>query len=450
MSKLDYSDFNNKIQFPIELKDNKIYFPKLFSKINKSNKLRFWEIYGYLKVNNKIINLTNTNLDNYIDNIKHKTLVNNYIEEIIIITEYGLIDGKRTITEPTIINSGKNINKKNETNVLTQSMIYMRNLYLKKIKTGYHLKEDIKKENNNIFPMALQVYNKYKKYIKYPCFIQPKLDGIRVIAKLIKDGNEYKVELLSRRLNIYSGFEHIKDEIYKILIKYPNTILDGELYNHKLNLQDISGLVRNENIDSEKLKKDRLQLSFYIFDCILLNDNSQKMIFDERIKLLQELLLEKSNNTEKFKYLKLVDTTLVHSESESNELFKSYIKNKYEGIVYKNRNAIYEYSNIKEIRSHDYLKRKKNYEQEYPIIGFEEGSHGKDKGAIIFTMKTDNNKEFRAVPNMTLNKRKELYKIALKSFDTKFKNKLPTISFDEFSKDNVPLRPKFITIRDYE
>jgi ATP-dependent DNA ligase len=174
------------------------------------------------------------------------------------------------------------------------------------------------------------------------------------------------------------------------------------------------------------------------------------MIFDERIKLLQELLLEKSNNTEKFKYLKLVDTTLVHSESESNELFKSYIKNKYEGIVYKNRNAIYEYSNIKEIRSHDYLKRKKNYEQEYPIIGFEEGSHGKDKGAIIFTMKTDNNKEFRAVPNMTLNKRKELYKIALKSFDTKFKNKLATISFDEFSKDNVPLRPKFITIRDYE
>ncbi len=35
-------------------------------------------------------------------------------------------------------------------------------------------------------------------------------------------------------------------------------------------------------------------------------------------------------------------------------------------------------------------------------------------------------------------------------FDSLFKNKLATIKFDEYSNDNVPLRAKFIAIRDYE
>jgi hypothetical protein len=97
----------------------------------------------------------------------------------------------------------------------------------------------------------------------------------------------------------------------------------------------------------------------------------------------------------------------------------------------------------------NYLKRKKSYDAEYPIVGYEEGQNGKDKGAIIFIMKTEDNKEFRAVPNMPLKKRKDLYKEANKDFN-KFKNKLATISFDEYSKDKIPLRPKFIAIRDYE
>jgi len=43
-----------------------------------------------------------------------------------------------------------------------------------------------------------------------------------------------------------------------------------------------------------------------------------------------------------------------------------------------------------------------------------------------------------------------MYKLALENFDSLFKNKLATIKFDEYSKDNVPLRAKFIAIRDYE
>ena len=65
-------------------------------------------------------------------------------------------------------------------------------------------------------------------------------------------------------------------------------------------------------------------------------------------------------------------------------------------------------------------------------------------------MKTSDNKEFKAVPNMTLKERKHMYQLAKKNFEQLYRNKLATISFDEYSQDNIPLRAKFIAIRDYE
>ena len=126
------------------------------------------------------------------------------------------------------------------------------------------------------------------------------------------------------------------------------------------------------------------------------------------------------------------------------------MENGYEGIIYKNSNAKYEYSSYKEIRSNKYLKRKKSYDAEYKIVGYQQGIYGKDAGAIIFIMSTEDGKLFKTVPNDTLKNRKDMYILALKNFDTLYKNKMGTVKFDEFSKDGTPLRAKFITLRDYE
>lgn len=358
-----------------------------------------------------------------------------------IYTEYGQVNGKITITEPTIITEGKNLGRSNETSVFTQSLIQMRNLYLKKIKSGYDLKvSNITTEN--IFPMALQVYDKNKKHIVYPCYIQPKLDGIRLISRF--EDNE--ITLMSRRLNEFIGFQFIKDEIKELLqhSEDHDLILDGELYNHDMSLQQISGIVRNEQDDFE----DKLKLQFCIFDFV--DPNNGSLTFEERYEKLYTLFKNQELRNKSFKYLILIDTIKVQNEKESNELYKEYIDNGFEGIVYKNANAKYEFSSYKEIRSYQFLKRKKGYDAEYPIVGFEAGIRGKDKDAIIFIMKINNGKEFKAVPNDTLQNRKNMYKSALRNFDSVFKDKLATIKFDEFSRDQVPLRAKFIAIRDYE
>ena len=431
-TKRSYSNFLDPKEFPFTIDNNyKIQFPKLFSKLNNSNKIRFWEIYAFLLNKKEKINLTKelTNLESF-----NELKIIYPRCKMYIYTEYGQVNGKITITEPTIITEGKNIGKSNETSILTQSLIHMRNLYLKKIKSGYSLKV-ANITTDNIFPMALQVYDKHKKHIKYPCYIQPKLDGIRLISKI----ENLEVKLMSRRLNEFIGFNFIKEEIKLLLENEPDIILDGELYNHELSLQQISGIVRSEDENyGEKLK-----LKFYIFDCIDLQHHS--LTFSERYEKLKELFRHKT-----FNYLILTDTIKIHNEKSSDKYYKDYIDNGYEGIVYKNLDAKYEYSSYKEIRSYQFLKRKKGYTEEYPIVGFEQGRVGKDVGAVIFIMSTGNGHTFKSTPNDTLINRKKMYKLALENFDTLYKNKLATIKFDEYSKDGIPLRSKFVAIRDYE
>ena len=431
-SKRSFSNFRDSNEFPFSIENGNIIYPNLYSKINNSDRFRFWNIYAELKKNNTKMNIENEFID--IDYFKEFEKTNKGLK-IYIYTEYGVMKGKTTLSEPTIIDIGKNLNKKNETSIITQSLIHMRNLYLKRIKSGYML--DLNKTDNNIYPMALHEYKKFKRYVKYPCYIQPKLDGIRITATINQETDD--VKLLSRRLNDIYGFDNIKNEVNEILKDNKNLILDGEFYNHDMNLQQISGIVRHQDVDYE-LKN---QLYFYIFDCIDLENN---LTFNERYNMLISLF----KKTKHLKFLILTETILTNNEKESDILYNSFISKKYEGIIYKNLDATYEYSNIKEIRSYQFLKRKLQHTDEYQIVGFEQGIKGKDVGAIIFIMKTPNGHEFKSVPNMTLDDRKTMYNLAKQKFDKLFKNKMATISFDDYSKDNIPLRSKFITIRDYE
>jgi len=428
-SKRSFSDFFNKEEFPFDLKNGCIVFPTLYTKINNSNNIRFWEIYGILQLNDKKLNIVNNLFD--INDFK-KFMIKNPNSKLYIYSKYGLIDGKHTITDPTIIDSGKNINKSNETTILTQSLIFMRTLYLKKLKSGYVLNKQELNNINLIYPMALQSYDKFKDRIIYPCYIQPKLDGIRCIIKY--DYKNNKIQILSRRLHELYGFEHLTDEV-KLLLGYDDElILDGELYNHNMNLQQISGIVRNE-----KNNKDKLKLQFYIFDFI---DLKNKVTFQDRITILNT----KFNESNKLKYLCLTPTHIVNNEKQSDDLFKYYLKNKYEGIVYKNTNALYEYSTIKEKRSYNYLKRKNHFDEEYQIENFTEGK-GSNKGLIVFIMKTKEGKLFNVVPNATQEERRKMYILSQTDFKKHYYGKMATIAFDDYSADGIPLRAKFITIR---
>ena len=113
-----------------------------------------------------------------------------------------------------------------------------------------HLKELKKPYPNFPYPMLAHPLTTHKKRIEYPCYVQPKLDGILCIA--------IKGELYSRNGYPFPTMDHIKAEL-----KYntDNLVLDGELYTDDINFEQISGLAKRINCskeDKEKLLKNLL------------------------------------------------------------------------------------------------------------------------------------------------------------------------------------------------
>ena len=86
------------------------------------------------------------------------------------------------------------------------------------------------------FPMLAHPYPGKEKLVKYPCYVQPKLDGIRAIAI----GNE----LYSRNGFPFPTFDHVKAELPKNTEKL---ILDGELYTNEIPFEELSGLTKRVN-----------------------------------------------------------------------------------------------------------------------------------------------------------------------------------------------------------
>ena len=84
----------------------------------------------------------------------------------------------------------------------------------------------------------------------YPAYIQPKLDGVRCL--FTKDG------AFSRAGNQFMNVEHIEKDLKPVFNKYPNLILDGELYNHGLkdDFNKIISLVKKKN---QLMNKDMKQ-----------------------------------------------------------------------------------------------------------------------------------------------------------------------------------------------
>lgn len=436
-SKRSYSSFEDKNEFQYNINNGIIEFYKLFMVCEKNTK--HWKVYITLYNSNgykENIDLSMLDIINSITNT-----FNNYYCEIV--TEYGVVNMKTTISKPTIITIGKNINKKNETNIITQSLIVARNLFLKKISAGYNYKNDNEYDNiklKRFYPMAVQTYTKYKNKITYPVYIQPKIDGIRMTAHIEIDN----VKVLSRRLKDIYGFDFMYSEIKKIIngilsfhdCNIEDIYIDGELYNHNYNLQKISGIVRNEN--NENNEKEELQ--FHIFDYFIANDKVENLIFHERIKNLQNIFSKYD-----FTYCNLLETIIISNEEESNDIFQKFITNGYEGIIYKNINAKYEWSDSREKRSMLYIKRKKQFDNEYKIVGYSTGN-GKFNGMAIFTLETETGLTFNSVPNGSAEYRKGLYLDCLENFETKYLNKYCKIVFDEFSKDNIPLRSNIVQI----
>lgn len=442
-SKRDFQDFLNQEEFNFYIDNGVIRFPTLYN-IDSKERVRIWDIFIELHSDIRQINIEDKLLSNDEINKLKKTYINLRVE---LYTKTGIVDMKITKSANTIIKKGKNIGKSNETNIITQALIEARGKYLKKVDSGYTKSIESSKQNKKKipYPMALHRYDDHNHKIKYPCYIQPKLDGIRLICYYNTDIDE--VVFKSRKLKDISGFDYIKNELKSKLKKYPNIFLDGELYCHGLELQDISSIVRNE----EKAATNRM-LSFNVFDCFDITNADwefkDRIVFVNENWEFQDRMCFVNKITDTKTYTISVLTEEIINEIHGDDLYEKYIRAGYEGIVYKNKDGLYKYSYDKEQRSYDVLKRKQQFDSEFEIVDYTTGKKGKGVGSIVFIMSTKDGYTFNVTPNVPQDEQKRMYQIAEENFDKVYKGKMGKIKYDDLSKNGVPLRAKFIEIRD--
>ena len=362
-----------------------------------------------------------------------------------ITTTHGYLGGK--LQENTrLVTVGKNLGKKNETTPVQQAVSEAQSDWKKKTeaggmtekkpeesaKAGDSDKESVKSVKPSAeknakaaadaggvpHPMLAHDYNKRGKDIKFPCYAQRKLDGVRCLAISGKG-------LFSRTGKAFPHMDHIRAEINSLP---KGTILDGELYSDTLNFQEIVGLVKKETLKPADAPK-MTQIYLCVYDTVQDGTNEARNAY------LTDLF-----KTHKFKALKLLPTDVANNLDDVKRLHAEYVADGYEGLILRNKAGLYKVGH----RSADLQKYKEFKDDEYKIVGFKEGD-GIEKGCVIWVCETKDKKPFSVRPRGTHEDRAEAFKTASKAVGKKL-----TVRFQELTEDGIPRFPVGLAIRDYE
>ena len=288
------------------------------------------------------------------------------------------------------------------------------------------------------------------KSLKFPCLVQPKLDGLRALPRI--SGNHVVLE--SRSGKDYMFLNHIRRELHDLLKK--GIVLDGELYVHKLYK---SGTGYDTNGKGQELKSvERFQflseackitrksphpyeelVEFWVFD---LWDPAKTNL--ERWHFLEELFKGYKGTA-----VKLVPTFLTKSHQEIEERMNEFVGTgkrngyQYEGLMVRQSSAKYNSKN--NYHCDDLLKYKRFEDEEWNVIGAEPCA-GNHAGAVKWLCELDG-RQLVAKQMGDLEDSRRLF-ADFQKHPEKYLHRKINIRFNERSKDGIPRFPRATAFRD--
>ena len=306
-------------------------------------------------------------------------------------------------------------------------------------------------------PMLAQTFNpadailvagagsKKKKVITFPCFVQPKLDGLRCVSYATRTANDAAtaVCLQSRTGAFFTGLPHIAAALRPYLSQHPSVVIDGELYTDQMPFEELAGLIKKKKItdsDVARLKK----VKYHVYD--IYDHARQDMPYSERMGVLAAAVRRcgcVANDTFSAGVAAAAEVVLVRTEkvaalSDFRRLFAEFVEAGYEGIMLRNAAGVYRAN----YRSNDLQKYKEFMEEEYRIIDFKEGE-GRDAGAVIWVCETADGKDFTVRPRGTMQQRREWF-----NDGESYIGKNLTVVYQELTEDGKPRFPVGKSLRD--
>lgn len=252
--------------------------------------------------------------------------------------------------------------------------------------------------------------------VTYPCFVQPKLNGIRAYYR--------KGNLYSRDRKLLAAPTHITEELRKI--GFPDDVIfDGELYKHSWPLQRINGAV---GVNREMPTDDTRQISFCIFDFI-----QEQAPFAQRMAYLLSIVRPRLPAS-----CGIVEPILCHDAQHATYLYEQFMKMGFEGMMYRIGGCLYR----KGMRSYSLLKRKDWKDDWFPIVGKQEGKATELGSRLVGTLgslicQLPDGRTFDVGSGFTDSERDRIWKNELVI------NQLH-VRYEMLSDDGIPLKPTAI------
>lgn len=341
-----------------------------------------------------------------------------------IMTEHGREGGKIQISDE-VITEGKNVGRVNETTPYEQALSEAESRWTKQVeRKGYVADKALLgvETRPGAEPMLAHRYDKFPEKAQFTCAAQPKLDGHRCIA-IVENG---EAKLFSRQRKPITGLPHIEKALVDWMAQHKITekmVFDGELYNHayKKNFEQLTSHIR-----SSTPKDGHTIVQYHMYDIVTGTP------FKTRSMFLGSMFSDATPAP-----LFFVSTQLVVDAEDVVVQFTKHLEDGYEGSILRNMDGKYVGK-----RSYDLLKVKQFRDEEFMVVGVEEG-RGKMAGKAIFVMMTEDGKEFRAKMSGKLERLADFF-----AHPEKCVNRLMTVQFQDYTSDGIPRFPVALRFRE--
>lgn len=302
-------------------------------------------------------------------------------------TIQGKQGGKMQVSKWTTCES-KNSGRANARTSIEQAKAEAQAKWDKKVELGERENPDELGNDGIFWPMLANDYKKRKDKVEFPVYCQPKMDGMRVVAR--RDG------LWSRKGKRVLTMPHIEEALKPIFIAYPGLVIDGEGYADKLkdDFHKIMSLIKKTKPTPEDLAESAAVVEYHVYDCKMVDPllafhptecrlNNPDAIFSERSRFIKGILTGISDK------IILVKTQFIPDQADLDEWYQQYLQDDYEGQMVR-RDAPYQNR-----RCDSLLKRKEFVDEEMTILDITEGGGNGAGMAATMTFKNAGG-EFKA------------------------------------------------------
>lgn len=221
--------------------------------------------------------------------------------------------------------------------------------------------------------------------MSFPCFIEPKYDGMRLPAVPAEDG---KIQFFSRDGELQDNFEELEELFETILPK--GYMFDGEIIDK---VSSFSKLLSRAKSDRGTKTENAPLLSYRMFDMLTIDEWNRKAApppYEVRRTRMMEVvnqhilfdLQEEAQSALSEKYgrtpsISVSPATKVNNYEEFLKINDDYLKITVEGIMRKDPNRSYEFD-----RTNAWEKIKPMLEGSAEIVGVTDGGTGKNKDLL--------------------------------------------------------------------